>query len=275
VRLLILYFSGTGNTHYVAGYLARKLEHLPVEISLRSIEHLPAEEVTGFDVLALGFPVYECDSPPFFREYLRRLPLVEERGLFIFCTKGAFAGNACRRNFERLVSRGYVPLGAASVAMPGTDGLAFMPKESWPARMARNKDYDRLKSADVLARRMEQVLFGLLAGKSVKEYEIRLPLSIAGLLTDWLWRSLYALFINSIKSKFHVDGRCTRCQRCVKICPAHNIQLDGDQIRFLDRCYVCMRCVHQCPQEAVQIGRASVGKFRWRGPKGDFDPLSR
>jgi len=94
----------------VAGYLARKLEHLPVEISLQSIERLPAEEIAGFDILALGFPVYECDSLPFFREYLRRLPRVEDRGLFIFCTKGAFAGNACRRNFERLVSRGYVPL---------------------------------------------------------------------------------------------------------------------------------------------------------------------
>ena len=34
-----------------------------------------------------------------------------------------------------------------------------------------------------------------------------------------------------------------------------------------------MRCIHQCPQEAVQIGRGTVGKFRWRGSGGDFKPL--
>ncbi len=38
MKLLILYFSGTGNTHYVAQYLARKLEHLPIELCLQSVE---------------------------------------------------------------------------------------------------------------------------------------------------------------------------------------------------------------------------------------------
>lgn len=273
MQLLILYFSGTGNTHYVAGYLARQLEHLPLEIRLQSIEQSPAEAVTGFDVLALGFPVYECDAPPFFREYLRHLPPGEGRGAFVFCTKGAFAGNACRRNLQRLASRGYVPLGAASVGMPGTDGLAFIPKNSWPARMAQRKDYDHLKSADRLARRMEDVLRRMLAGESARDCEAPLPLSIGGLLTDWLWRKAYELFTDSLKRRFYADERCTRCQLCVQICPARNIWLYDSRIQFADRCYLCMRCIHQCPQEAVQIGRATLGKFRWRGPKGSFKPL--
>jgi hypothetical protein len=34
-----------------------------------------------------------------------------------------------------------------------------------------------------------------------------------------------------------------------------------------------MRCIHRCPEQAIQIGKNTVGKFRWQGPKGQFDPL--
>jgi flavodoxin len=100
MKLIILYFSGTGNTDYVAHYLA-KLDHLPIEIELRSVERQPAEKLTDFDVLAVGFPVYECESPRSFRAYLERLAPGEGRGAFVFCTKGALAGNAVRHNWHR------------------------------------------------------------------------------------------------------------------------------------------------------------------------------
>jgi hypothetical protein len=33
-----------------------------------------------------------------------------------------------------------------------------------------------------------------------------------------------------------------------------------------------MRCIHGCPEQAIQIGKRTVGKFRWHGPKGQFKP---
>ena len=47
----------------------------------------------------------------------------------------------------------------------------------------------------------------------------------------------------------------------------------AEHAEFADHCALCLRCLHACPQEAIQIGRLTVGKFRWRGPKGDFRPL--
>ena len=66
MKLLFLYFSGTGNTDYVAHYLAERLDRAPVEVELRSIEWQPPEEVTDFDLLAFGFPVYAADSCIFY-----------------------------------------------------------------------------------------------------------------------------------------------------------------------------------------------------------------
>ncbi|HEY66688.1 MAG TPA: hypothetical protein G4N97_00260 [Thermoflexia bacterium] len=273
MRLLILFFSGTGNTHYVAEYLARKLEHLPIEILVRSIEQVPAGEVPEFDLLAVGFPVHAVDSPLFFQEYLRRLPPREDRGVFVFCTKGAFAGGAVRRNLQRLASRGYIPLGGGSVGMPGNDGLAFIPRNSWMARAAQNKDFDHLKSADRLACRMEEVLRGISAGRPVGDYRVQIPHSAGRSLTDRLWRAVYNRFTEPLKRRFYADERCNQCLLCTRICPAHNIRLEDGRVHFGDHCYLCLRCIHQCPQEAIQIGRWTVGKFRWRGPKGDFNPL--
>ena len=160
MNLLFLYFSGTGNTDYVAHYLARKLEPLSLEIELRSIEWQPAEDVAGFDLLALGFPVYAGDSPAFLHDYLGRLPPGEGRGAFVFCTKGAYAAGAVRLNLQRLAARGYVPLESGSVMMPGTDALAMVSSGSWMARKAVEKDYDHLKDADRLAEAVGLRAFG-------------------------------------------------------------------------------------------------------------------
>ena len=272
-RVLILYFSGTGNTDYVARYLAERLVDLPVEVSLASIERQPPEAASGFDVLAFGFPVYECDAPRFVRDYLQQIAPGGGRGAFVFCTKGAWAGNAVRRNLQRLDSRGFVPLGGASVSMPGTDGLPFLSKRSWMARAALSKDYDSLRAADRLLKRLAYVLAGLGAGEPAEVYRQRLPLSLGGALLDWLWAGLYDLFGDSMRSRFWADERCTRCDLCLKLCPTGNVAVEDGHPRFGDGCVLCMRCIHACPAEAIQIGRGTVDKFRWRGPKGDFRPL--
>jgi ferredoxin len=273
MKLLVLYFSGTGNTDYVARYLARKLAHLPLEIELRSVERQPAGTVDGFDVLAFGFPVYACDSPDFVQDYLARLAPGEGRGAFAFCTKGAAAGGAVVHNLRRLAGRGYVPLGGGSVGMPGSDGLAFIGKNSWLARSALNKDYDRLKAADRLAGRMAETLSALAQGEPLEAYRQPLdrgPVSQAG---DRLWAYSYELVCDRFRTRFWADDRCAGCGLCVEVCPVDNVELLDGHAQFGGRCGLCMRCIHNCPQEAIQIGKGTVDRFRWRGPKGQFRPL--
>jgi ferredoxin len=273
MKLAILYFSGTGNTDYVAHYLAGKLAGLPVELDLRPMEQQPAAALDGYDLLAIGFPVYACDAPDFFQAYLEELAPGEGRGAFAFCTKGAMAGSAVRHNLKRLADRGYVPLAGTSVAMPGSDGLAFIGKDSRMARSAVQKDYDHLKAADQLAERMAEVLSGLAAGQPVDRFENPLPSSTTGLLVDRAWDYVYHLFGDYMRARFRADERCTSCGLCERVCPSGNIDLQGGHPRFADRCVLCMRCIHTCPEEAIQIGRFTVDRFRWHGPKGDFDPL--
>jgi ferredoxin len=273
MRLLLLYFSGTGNTDYVAHYLARRLEAAPVELELRSIEWQPPGDVLGFDLLAFGFPVYAGDSPGFVQSYLEKLPPGAGRGAFVFCTKGAYAASAVRLNLQRLAMRGYVPLGGGDVIMPGTDGLSMIPKDSWPARKAMHKDYDQLQDADHLAEQMGSLLSELAEGRPVGACQMPLPARSKMAPSDRLWAFLYKATENWARSRLHADAQCEGCGLCARICPVGNVAVRDGHAQFGDHCVLCLRCLHACPQEAIQIGRLTAGKFRWKGPRGDFHPL--
>jgi ferredoxin len=273
MKLLFLYFSGTGNTDYVTRYLARKLGDTSVELEMRSIEHQPADQVSSFDLLAVGFPVYACDSPGFFQAYLDGLPPGSGRGALAYCTKGAYAGKAVRRNLGRLAARGYMPLDGGSVTMPGTDGLALLPKSSRMARMALEKDYDHLKDADRLAGQWAKVISDLQGGSPVETLRLPLPSRCSVPLSDRLWAFLYEATGDWARARLGADQHCVGCGLCARICPVDNVGHLGGRPVFGEHCALCMRCVHACPQEAIQIGKVTVNKFRWRGPKGDFEPL--
>lgn len=273
MNLLFLYFSGTGNTDYVARYLARKLERPSLNVELCSIEWQTPEAVGDFDLLAFGFPVYACEAPELVQDYLTQLPAGRERGAWIFCTKGAFAGGAVRHNLRRLALKGYVPLGGASILMPGTDGLAMVGKDSWMARKALEKDYDHLEDADRLVAQMAQVLSQALDGQPVQELAQDPAMGSEMSILDWLWAVLYTASENWARSRLYADEGCKGCGLCARICPVENAVLSDGHAQFYDHCALCLRCLHACPQEAIQIGKLTTGKFRWRGPKGTFKPL--
>ena len=277
MRLLVLFFSGTGNTAFVAQTVARQVADVlsdpGVEIEVRSIEWQAAEDVGTFDVLALGSPVYACDAPRLVCDYVDRLPPGEGRGAFVFCTKGLVAGGTVERNLARLAARGYDPLGGGSVLMPGTDGLAIAGKGSVMARKAVEKDYDRLPGVDRLA-----VALSL----AVQERVRGTPGEVGGntrapspkvAWADRLWSWLYQATEHYALSRLHADEACVGCGLCARLCPVQVIEMRDGRPCLGEGCALCLRCLHACPEEAIQIGRLTQGKFRWKGPKEDFRPL--
>jgi ferredoxin len=273
MKLLILYFSGTGNTDYVARYLAAGLTDLPIRTEVRSIEQVPADRVRDFDLLALGFPVYACEAPRLLVDYVDSLEAGAGRGVLVFCTKGAFTGNAVVNMLRRMEQRGYVSLGGGGVGMPGSDGLPFLRQDSWVVRAALNKDYDNLPQADKLTIRLRNAIQQLIDGCSAAQLRCQPRSKLAGLLLGWLVSASYRWLEGRLRHRLWVDERCVACGYCVRICPTQNIRIAEGHPAFENRCQLCMRCIHCCPEQAIQLGKNTIGKFRWQGPKAQFDPL--
>ncbi|MHA1674821.1 MAG: EFR1 family ferrodoxin, partial [Promethearchaeota archaeon] len=157
--------------------------------------------------------------------------------------------------------------------MPGTDGLAMMDENSSYIKKAINRDYDNVPKIEIFADKIANIINRLENGEKIINLEKRPPLKIIDSVLGWVFRGLYIVLVKYIKKRYWVDGNCNRCSLCVKICPVQNITLNEDGIHFANNCTVCLRCIHQCPQEAIQLGGFTQGKFRWHGPKGEFNPL--
>ena len=274
MKLLILYFSGTGNTDYIARYIEKKLQNNSqfIDVSLLTIENCSPDELKEYDIICFGFPVFELNSPEIVRTFLANLSPIQNKGVFIFCTMGLWDGNAIRKIYKPFQKNGYCFLGSMRILMPGTDGLLMLRKNSRFIKIALEKDYKNLPKVDKFTARIIDITKKLSSGEKLEDLSIKPTFKIASIIIGPPLHLLYLILVNFMKKKFYATEDCTFCELCVKNCPVQNISIIDKEIVFGDQCIMCLRCIHQCPAEAIQIGKITLGKFRWHGPLGDFSP---
>ncbi|MFV0520527.1 MAG: EFR1 family ferrodoxin [Lachnospirales bacterium] len=64
---------------------------------------------------------------------------------------------------------------------------------------------------------------------------------------------------------FYLDGICTSCEVCSKVCPRNNIEVlkAEKNIKFKSNCSACLSCIHNCPQNIIHLkSEKSSKRFR-------------
>lgn len=274
MNVLLLYFSGTGNTDFVARKIHDELIKKNHTVCRSPVESFPPENSCKYDVLILGYPVYACSMPEFMQSYVSRIKAPSTKAVIVFSTMGFYGGNSLRNSGIRLINSGLIPLLFEEIKMPGSDGMVFMSKNSKYAVKALSTNYN--ESGHII-KAVNNIISCIEAIGNNRDIctEPKLPrVKLSGIVIEALLAKVYSFVDKKLKCKFRADSRCVGCHRCENICPSHNIIVKDKKVVFLDKCYLCMRCINQCPAEAIQIGTKTNGKFRWKGPLGDYHPDS-
>ncbi len=278
--VLILYFSGTGNTHFAAKKLSEHLNKHGIRCDIAPFELGKFDTIKNYDLLILGFPVYAYSMPEFMKNSINKLQKPKTGAVYIFSTYALHPGNALRKSAKLLKNSGFIPIGYGKVKMPGSDGMLFLKKESPYIKKSKKIISSGFNSIEKIAIDIKEIVKEKLpnlhrgsSGINSNELEIIPPISLPSIFIEALIIPIFKIIERKAKKRFYADEKCNRCGICEKICPSKNITVTKEKVIFDGRCYLCLRCIHQCPQEAIQIGKATVGKYRYRGPFQDFNPL--
>lgn len=237
---MIFYFSGTGNSKWVANKLAEKIEDKAYDIS--KLDVIP--EIKNEKQIGLIFPIYAWGVPEIMNVFAKKLKRLENVFTFGICTCGATAGNALKK-----LSEIYHLDSCYSIIMPSN----YIIGEDI------EKESTILKKIDMAKKDIEKISNEIINRKKVyRVNEGKLP----GLKSNFINKG-FNKFARTTKP-FYVDKeKCNSCGLCAKICPASTITIVNGTPVWNEKCYQCLKCINYCPQVAIQYGKNTEKRGRY------------
>ena len=242
MKVAIHYFSGCGNTAWVANHAQEQLKTAEHEVVLlQNVEQFFPEQMPNSDVDLFLSPTYFFDIPANVVAYFKRLPMVAGRKAIFWSVNGGVSGFSYAHAKTLLTDRGYEVISCSSVEMPDTF-LFLKESQLTPEQRkevlqnALSKITDNLKVLDALPALSRQNIFKTLFG------------SIIAFL--YLFWGRYILSFG-----FVANSCCVRCQKCVHDCPVHAIVFNKDKPQWKMGCVGCFRCINNCPVSAIDFSK--------------------
>lgn len=240
---MIYYFSGTGNSKWVAEQIAKQTDDeaqsIPAVLKNGAPVAVGADERIG-----VVFPVYAWGAPHIVEEFCRTLAIQPGAYAFAVCTCGDEAGKAIRR-----LKSVFSWQAAWSLAMPNNYVVGFEVDQPELAK----------KKVDLAREKLPQIAQGILAKSSAFDVH-------EGSGAGWKSFMIHPMFNRFARSTsaFHVTSDCNACGLCARICPVEAIQLEnGRPVWIKAQCEQCSGCINRCPQRAIQYGASTSKRGRY------------
>ena len=249
---MILWYSGCGNSRFVADSLSRELVDDNMVFIPEAARQGTTLEFGPDDVLGIVFPVYSWSVPKLVSEFLRTVPIKGKPAyIFAACTCGDETGLTIKHLKKDLAKQDLTLDAFFSFQMPETyvnlPGFKLDTDENAERKISAAKT-NLSETVALIQQRAQDNFDKLKGGSSFLKSNILKPLFYGLLITD---------------RKFHVSDACIGCGICAKNCPLQNITIENDRPKWNGHCTNCMSCYHRCPKNAINFGTATQGKGQY------------
>ena len=257
--MVLFYFSGTGNSEYLAKFFCREMG-----ANCHSIEEAVDFHalITSNDVIGFCYPIYGSRLPRNMRQFVdRHVEELKGKKLIIFATQWAFSGDGARVLTDLLPKGHGEVIYAEHFNMPNNINNTALFKEVKKKKMEAK--IARAERKMLIA--CENIKAGIIKRRGFS------PISkFFGSFQGVFWQrksDSVELVPGSMEAKIarsvRIDDACVVCSICVTACPVDNLSLEKDRINHHNDCVGCFRCVNVCPQRSISVMSKKMPKWQY------------
>ena len=247
---MIMYFSGTGNSAYVANFIGKQINDEIVNIFDKLRDH-DYSKITTSKPLVFVVPTYAWQIPHMVRDWISKTEFAGNTKAYFVMTCGDSIGNAGYYGKQLCKKKNFIYMGCAEIVMPENYIAMYDAPDKESAKLIVARAGGKIQTTADLIKK-----------------QLRIPdqkVSFGGKISSSLINSAFYLCIVSAK-KFYTLDQCISCGHCEKVCPLANIKMVDGKPSWGKNCTHCMACICTCPKEAIEYGKISKGKPRYTCP---------
>ena len=244
---MIFYFSGTGNSRYVAERIAEATVDTLVNITKDEMDQNREYVLQDEERLGFVFPIYWWGMPSLVEEFVKKIKLQVKDDSYIYgvSTYGLESHNGLK-DLEKLLWKKNIPLQAVfEVKMVDNYVVAYdIAGEEKQETIYQNAEET-----------IENIICDILNKRQIK-------------IIDFIGTTIKPVVHNFYKKTdhrkhFYATDTCTGCGLCAKNCPCQVITMEQNKPMWKEDCSFCLKCIHSCPVQALQHGKGTEKRSRY------------
>lgn len=247
----IYYFSGTGNSLFVANELQKRL----TESNLIPIIRLLNEDQikTNGNIIGVVFPVHALTVPVAVIKFLRKLDLSSAEYIFIVATRMGIIFNDFK-TIHRILKKKNKKLNAHFLINMYSNDSKDENYQTPTKEQIKNFEIKAIKQIDIIVEVINNKKNHLNPDTS---FLINHPYNrIGNFVLEKVVISLLKLseYTGGVNYFYH-DLNCNGCGVCEKVCLSKKIKIINDHPAWSKEvfCYMCYACINFCPKSSIQI----------------------
>lgn len=235
----LYYFSGTGNTKWVADRFKENFALDNINIDLVNIESVEDNKLKEYDFFIIGSPVYAEFPPKIVTDFLNKFDDSKKKvKIIVYSTQAASSSSAPCFMAKCLRKKGYLPLIQISIKMP--NNYYFF--------VGKKPDKNEIKELLLKAnKKVKDVVKNFINEEPVIE--------TASFIRIQFNKVIYNIFksrIPKLSKNISSTKECGKCGLCLRNCPQGNITFEEGRAIFHSKCILCLKCIYICPINAVR-----------------------
>lgn len=235
---VVIFFSGTGNTKYIAKLFKERFYKDNIEIDIVDIQK-ENKINKNYDFYIFGSPIHAEMTPKIFVEWINKSIQNDYKKCIVYHTLA---------NSKQSDSRIYL------------------------AKVLKNKGFDVVINTSIqMPNNYYHILFKRESDDEIKNILLDAPNKVNKIVEDFIqnkknyinykkntiaYKFVYDSFLlyarKYAKRNFSLDkDKCINCKICENECPTKNISMSDNKLQFFNKCIGCEKCIHRCPTNAI------------------------